>query len=283
MSKNKTGFFMEIFNEILKINNNNIVIIYDINGVVWFALKDIIIALGYTSVENAVTTIKLNKNYQKIYKDIKTPESLGVSHNYVQPTKKFINEDGLYELLTISSKPLAKIFMTKYITEIMPKIRETGKYIVDDKSRIELTKVNKELEQVKLDNKKLLNNQRNVKYPEGNAIYMIKMKENNKKYYKIGYTKNLNKRLKVYNTGYPNKILYDYFVMIPDKNIDKCIKNKMRDKEFIKNKEYYVTNLKQIINFLQQCNDDINKICCGYCLKSCSLNIIITHKCKYKI
>jgi len=33
---------MEIFNEILKINNNEIVIIYDINGNIWFVLRDII-------------------------------------------------------------------------------------------------------------------------------------------------------------------------------------------------------------------------------------------------
>ena len=36
---------------------------------------------------------------------------------------------------------------------------------------------------------------------------------NNKKYYKIGITGNLNKRLKVYNTSQPNKIFYDYFII----------------------------------------------------------------------
>ena len=41
MTKNNI-FFMEIFNEILKINNNEIVIIYDINGNIWFVLRDII-------------------------------------------------------------------------------------------------------------------------------------------------------------------------------------------------------------------------------------------------
>ena len=39
MSKKKDNiFFMEIFNEILKINETNIMIIYDIKGVVWFEI-----------------------------------------------------------------------------------------------------------------------------------------------------------------------------------------------------------------------------------------------------
>ncbi len=36
------------------------------------------------------------------------------------------------QLLTNSTKPLAKIFMNKYINEIMPQIRKTGKFILDD-------------------------------------------------------------------------------------------------------------------------------------------------------
>ena len=45
------------------------------------------------------------------------------------PTTKFINESGLYDVLSKSLKPQAKIFMDKYFKEIMPEIRKTGKYI----------------------------------------------------------------------------------------------------------------------------------------------------------
>ena len=68
---------MEIFNEILKINNNEIVIIYDINDNIWFALKDIIKALGYRSIENAISTSKINNNYKKSYNKILTVNHLG--------------------------------------------------------------------------------------------------------------------------------------------------------------------------------------------------------------
>ena len=40
--KKDTVFFMEIFNEILKINNNDVVIIFDKKGNVWFGLRDIV-------------------------------------------------------------------------------------------------------------------------------------------------------------------------------------------------------------------------------------------------
>ena len=65
-------------------------------------------------------------------------------------------------------------------------------------------------------------------------------------------TKNLNKRLKVYNTGNANKLLYKYFCIINDENIDKCIKTFMKNKEYIKNKEFYVTNLNNIVKILNE-------------------------------
>ena len=97
--------------------------------------------------------------------------------------------------------------MNEYFTKIMPKIRKTGKYIMNKTSKNKLDKINIKLNTVQQDNKSLINNQRNVIYPVGKALYIIKKSSNNKNYYKIGYTKNLNKRLKTYNTSYPYKIL----------------------------------------------------------------------------
>jgi hypothetical protein len=87
--------------------------------------------------------------------------------------------------------------------------------------------------------------------------------------------------LKVYNTGSPNKILYKYFCLVKDESIDKCIKNLLKNKEFIKNKEHYVINTKQIIKVINKCDERIKSICCGYCLKCKKLETIIKHKCKY--
>ena len=198
----------------------------------------------------------------------------------MQPHTKFINESGLYELLSISTKPLAKIFMDRYFTDIMPEIRKNGKYILNKQDKNKTDTINKELEQ---ENIELKNNLRNIVYPEGNAIYLITKIVHNKKYYKVGITGDLNKRLKSYNTGLPNKIYYNYFIMVKNKLIDSCMKNIMKNNEFIKNKEFYLAKLSRILEFIKSCDLKLDKICCGYCLKCYKFSKIKLHKCKYII
>ena len=156
---------------------------------------------------------------------------------------------------------------------------KTGKYILDNKSKKKLNKINDKFNKIKNENKELINNQRNIIYPNGKALYVITKIHNDKKYFKVGYTKDLNKRLKVYNTSFPYKIHYDYYVLVNDPIIDKCIKNILRNEEFIKNKEYYSlveaytpfqgykTTLNKILKFIKSCDESLNKVCCGYCLK----------------
>jgi hypothetical protein len=43
MSKKQNSiFFMQIFNDILKINNNEVMIVYDREGNIWFGFSDVI-------------------------------------------------------------------------------------------------------------------------------------------------------------------------------------------------------------------------------------------------
>ena len=158
---------------------------------------------------------------------------------------------------------------------------KNGKYILDNQSKTKLNKINNKLTKIEHDNKDLLNNQRNIVYPKGHSLYVIIKIIDNKKYYKIGYTKDLNKRLKVYNTSFPYKIFFNYYLLVNDPVIDKCIKSIMKNEEFIKNKEYYKTSFNKILKFIKSCDISLNKICCGYCLKCYSFNKIKLHKCKY--
>lgn len=116
-------------------NDKEIIIVYDIDGNIWFKIKNILEVLSYTGTLKQLNNIKINKNNSKLYRDIKVPQSIGVPVN-IQPATKLINESGLYELLSISTKPLAKLFMNKYFAEIMPTIRQTGKYILDTHDKI---------------------------------------------------------------------------------------------------------------------------------------------------
>jgi ABC-type uncharacterized transport system ATPase subunit len=191
-----------------------------------------------------------------------------------------INNSGLFMLLAISTKPLAKQFMKKYIDEIMPSIAATGKYISSDKDMKKIKELNHKISDLKRGTKTLINNQTNIIYPKGAAIYIIKQKFNNKNYYKIGHTINLNTRLHTYNTGSVNKIHYNFYTLINDDKIDACIKKIMKDKEYIKNKEFYKASLSSIFNFIKKCNNTVKNVCCGYCQKNMSFAVASNHKCK---
>jgi len=98
MSLDKT-FFLDIFNQIFKINDIEIMIIFDTDGKVWFGLRDIIKVLQYSNVEKAITKIKISKINKKSYDNIEPhPRGRG-SINTIKPHKIFINETGLYEIL----------------------------------------------------------------------------------------------------------------------------------------------------------------------------------------
>jgi prophage antirepressor-like protein len=136
---NKT-FFLDIFNKILRIGDKEIFIIFDIKGEIWFSFKSLVYSLEYSSYTKQLTKLNIDKKFIKYYKDIKkVPYFSGVPLNF-QSNTKFINESGLYQLLSHSTKPIAKLFMDKYFTEIMPQIRKTGKYEVNKE---EMTKIKK--------------------------------------------------------------------------------------------------------------------------------------------
>jgi predicted GIY-YIG superfamily endonuclease len=185
----------------------------------------------------------------------------------------------LYEILSLSTKPLAKLFMDKYFTDIMPAIRKTGSYKLHKSDKSKLSKINKKLSSIKKSNKSLKINQIHIDYPEGPHVYIIKQKANTKTYYKIGYTSNLNSRIKTYNTGNANKIYFNYIIKVTNQDIDNCIKKILRNKELIKNKEFYKITLKRALDYIHKCNNSLNKISCGYCLKSYKFNTILNHKC----
>ena len=77
--KHKNIFFMEIFNEILKVNDNDIAILFDKKGNIWFGLRDIIKSLGYINIENAITKIKVMVRRSHLKRNIYPPENASSS------------------------------------------------------------------------------------------------------------------------------------------------------------------------------------------------------------
>jgi prophage antirepressor-like protein len=276
-----SSFYLDVYNKILSINKKDIFIVFDEEGNIWFKLKDLLLAIGYENPKSVLTNMKIKKKYIKKLNDIKGVPDLGTPIN-LQLHTKMINNSGLFSILRNSRLPLADKFMDKYIDEIMPQITETGKYISSKKDMALIKDLRNEINKLKKDNKVLLNDITNIIYPIGPSIYIIKQIYNDKTYYKIGYSKNLNKRLHTYNTGLVNKIHYNYYIMINDSMIDKCIKKIMKNKEYIKNKEFYKASLASIIIFIKECHNMLKLINCGFCHKILKLEHmkIKQHKCK---
>ena len=79
---NKNNFFLDIFNNILDFNNSKVIIIFDVNGNIWFGLKDLLRMLGYTSKIKQLNTVNLGSKYTKYYYKMKVIHTNGVPLNF---------------------------------------------------------------------------------------------------------------------------------------------------------------------------------------------------------
>jgi prophage antirepressor-like protein len=253
--EDSSNFYLDVFNKILSFNKNQVFIIFDEDDNIWFGLKSLLLSLEYTDTNSAPKTLGLDEEYIINIEDLKVPESTRARISNLQPNTKMINNTGLYVLLGVSAKPLAKQFIRHYAKYIMPSITSTGKYISPKNDMDKIKDLNHKILELKHNTKTLINNQTNIIYPKGSAVYIIKQKYDGTIYYKVGHTINLNSRLKTYNTGLVNKIHYNFYILIEDPKIDICIKNAMKDKEYIKNKEFYKTSLISIFNFINKCKN----------------------------
>ena len=113
----KNTFFLDIWNSLIKINENNIFIIFDIDGNIWFALKDLIKAFGYKALLN-INRMNIPKEFINKIGKIKVSSLMQIPYNF-QPKTKFINEDGLNYILIKSNKDIAKDFIRKYVSYII--------------------------------------------------------------------------------------------------------------------------------------------------------------------
>lgn len=100
---------IDLYNGLLKYNNNEIVIVIDDDNMLWFYAKQIAKILEYKDPRRAIADIDLF--YKTTYEYIKNYSKY--KHN-IQDHTVFINEAGLYEL-TMKSKKKKAIHFRKWI------------------------------------------------------------------------------------------------------------------------------------------------------------------------
>ena len=230
---------IDIYNKILSFNKEDIQYEFDKEGNIWFKFLSIIKILEYKSSRDTLRDKVTNENK----KELQYIRKLHKNSNE-QPQTIYINEEGLFSLLLKSRMRKAVEFQNWLISDALPKIRKYGKYEVDKKTKDKIHNLNHQIKILKH------NLSKNKKYPKGYHVYII---EDDKKY-KIGYTKNLKKRLEVYNTGKANKAEYAYYKQTDcAKEIETCMKANLTKYLYKSNKEFYNCNIKKIISIIKKC------------------------------
>ena len=168
-------------------------------------------------ISNVRQTIKDFDNTEKVAVSI--TDSIGRDQNV-----SFLTELGLYQLLFISRKPIAKIFK-KWVCEVIKEIRLNGVYdlqkqLEKQQSEMQLLEENKnkEMEEKVIQEKEL--EREKILFKEydnvGNMIYIIKVKNNNDGSYivKLGHsTKGIKERYNECKLKHKNILLLNCFAV----------------------------------------------------------------------
>ena len=180
-----------------------------------------------------------------------------------------ISESGLFMLLDKSEKPKAVALKRILYSNVLPSIRKTGKFSVNSVDKVKLKKLTKKLQLInKEKSMKILTSKRYTEYKNTSGkgfIYVLKIKtlKDGKEEicYKIGYAKNLNKRLDSYKTGHPDiELVYQENVNVSKKQLEKCVLNlNILKRLSSKNEIICNSSLKIIINEIQDCKKIISK------------------------
>jgi phage anti-repressor protein len=176
---------------------------------------------------------------------------------YDYTTKKITKKDGAktnnYIDIKISSlcfKGLCMMSQTAKAKQVRMYFLELEKIVKKYYSVIE----EKLLKEIGL----LKTNQKKTKYKVGGVIYIIEAhnKADGEKLYKLGKTGNLDKRIKIYNTGNANNVKILFKIYVNDKDsVESCVKKALEKYEYRHNKEVYEIDINMIKVIVKKCDE----------------------------
>ena len=264
-----SSLIVDIYQNIIDINGNKILVITDNDNKIWFSLRQIFKILDYKHARIEVQRIEIDDKeiltLEKLFKNVSSKYHIEYN-NYIRSYMKMISEAGLFMLLDKSEKPKALELKRLLYTDVLPSIRKTGKFSVNSEDKAKLKKLTKRLHLIQKEQsihskiKKKYNNVSGKGF-----IYILKikiMKEGNLEIcYKIGYATDLTKRLATYKTGNPDiELVYQENVNVSKKELEKCVLN-LNILKRLSSKNEIICNkpLKDIIEEIKECKKFINK------------------------
>ena len=266
------NLIVDIYQNIIDINGNKILVLIDTDNKIWFSLRQIFKILEYKNVRIEIQRIEIDDKeiltLEKLMTNIPSKNHIEYD-NYIRSYMKMISEVGLFMLLDKSKKPKAIELKKILYTKVLPSIRKTGEYKVDKEDKLKLKKLTKKLQIIqKEQSMKKLTSKKYTDYKNTSGkgfIYILKVKtlRNGKEQqcYKIGYATNLNKRLETYKTGHPDiELVHQENVNVSKTQLEKCVLNlNIMKRLSSKNEIICDSSLKDIINEIQDCKKLIQK------------------------
>jgi prophage antirepressor-like protein len=281
---------MELINEIdetFVFNEKDIRILGSYNEPL-FVAKDICTVLGLSNVTEALKSIP--QKWKKI--ENLTSVSLKSDILYQEQGRNMIilSEPAVYKLIMRSNKPVAQKFQEVVCEEILPTLRKKGEYkiqsILDrnkelEEEKLKIEEENKRLEAQKIEiEKKLFVEQKTViktklslelnqkkfrhRYKfidQGGCVYILKDPENPLNKFKIGFTDDINERLRSDRTMIPTiKVLFIMYT--PHYELfEKLIKIRFEEHFQFQSHEWIILDKFENVNFIINGYKEIDKSC----------------------
>jgi len=281
---------MELINEIdetFVFNEKEIRVLGSYNEPL-FVAKDICTILGLSNVTEAVKSIP--QKWKKI--ENLTSVSLKSDILYQEQGRNMIilSEPAVYKLIMRSNKPVAQKFQEVVCEDILPTLRKKGEYkiqsIIDrnkelEEEKLKIEEENKRLEAQKIEiEQKLFVEQKTViktklslelnqkkfrhRYKfidQGGCVYILKDPENPLNKFKIGFTDDINERLRSDRTMIPTiKVLFIMYT--PHYELfEKLIKIRFEEHFQFQSHEWIILDKFENVNFIINGYKEIDKSC----------------------
>jgi prophage antirepressor-like protein len=259
-----SNLILDIYENQLKLNDCNILLLLDDTNSIWFSYNDILNALGYKDSKTQKKRLALDSKYFDTFKNILSKSNTDNYKKLAPYHLKMISESGLYVLLNRSNKTIAKELSERLFADVLPELRKKGKFILNTKDKKNMLTLTNKIKLYQQEIKRTKKQSYSNKTGKG-FIYVIKVKTaldgKNKTCYKIGYTSNLEKRLSTYRTGNPDlELEYQENLKCNKKQLETCILN-LNILKRLKNKTEIIcdTPLKKIIEEIKDCKKLLEK------------------------
>jgi prophage antirepressor-like protein len=87
------NFFLDIFKQLFKINEQEIFIIFDVDGNIWFKFKDVLKVLGYKNLKDSIYNNQFDKRYKLKFNEIKVYQTISTPINFQKIVFLLMNLD----------------------------------------------------------------------------------------------------------------------------------------------------------------------------------------------